>query len=168
MQPHSSWDCKEKNYFLIVLSFPLNFRVSLFLPRSLLPSPHLESFSSLSILASRLQIGTAQISVKALGGQDSDRCRLVWARGSPWVDWIQWVGLVRFDGGQVGFGGGPQWLLGWFRWWVCGSAKLKGMDLNGCLWLSSGFRYESQLVIWQWQWICMLVIVYGLRLWKFC
>ena len=60
-----------------------------------------------------------------------------------WIRW--WLGWLR-------------WLLGWFSWWVCGSAELKGMDLgscvslsklkvmdlSGCLWLGSGFGYESQ------------------------
>ena len=79
MQPHCSWDCKEKISFLIshalslLLTFKLSFFSPLFLPHSLLSSSHSESFSSFSILAFGLQIGVAQIGVKALGGWDSNR-----------------------------------------------------------------------------------------------
>ena len=49
-----------------------------------------------------------------------------------WLGWIRWwLGWLR-------------WLLGWFSWWVCGLVELKDMDLSGCLWLDSGFGYESQ------------------------
>ena len=63
----------RKLFFNLTLSLPLTFRVSIFLPRSLLSSSHLESFSSLSILAFGPQIGEAQISMEALGRWDSDR-----------------------------------------------------------------------------------------------
>ena len=58
----------RKLFFNLTLSLPLTFRISLFHPHSLLSSSHLESFSSLSILA----FGP-QISIKALGRWDSDR-----------------------------------------------------------------------------------------------
>ena len=49
----------RKLFFNLTPSLPLTFRVSLFLPRSLLSSSHLESFSFLLILAFGPQIGLA-------------------------------------------------------------------------------------------------------------
>ena len=63
----------RKLFFNLTLSLPLTFRAFLFLPHSLLSSSHLESISSLSILAFGHQIGVAQISMEALGRWDSDR-----------------------------------------------------------------------------------------------
>ena len=63
----------RKLFFNLTLSLPLTFRASLFLPRSLHSSSHLESFSSPSILAFGPQINVAQISMEALGRWDSDR-----------------------------------------------------------------------------------------------
>ena len=71
----------KKLFFNLTLSLPLTFRVSLFLPHSLLSSSHLESFSSLSILAFGPQIGVAQISMEALGRWDSNRRGPVSAHG---------------------------------------------------------------------------------------
>ena len=142
----------KKLFFNLTLSLPLTFRVSLFLPHSLLSSSHLESFSSLSILAFRPQIGVLQISMEALGRWDSDsvvRCLLMGSRGSPWVRWSwlavvvarhgwSWLAVGRLD--LMGWLGWIQWwlgwlwwLLGWFSWWVCGLVELKGMDLGSCV-----------------------------------
>ena len=71
----------RKLLFNLTLSLPLTFRVSLFLPRSLLSSSHLESFSSLSILAFGPQISMAQINMEALGRWDSNRSGPVFAHG---------------------------------------------------------------------------------------
>ena len=71
----------RKLFFNLTLSLPLSFRVPLFLPRFLLSSSHLESFSSLSILAFGPQIDVAQINIEALGRWDSDRRGPVSAHG---------------------------------------------------------------------------------------
>ena len=100
--------------------------------------------------------------------------------------------MGRLD--SIGWLGWLRWLLSWFSWWVCGSAELKGMDLGscvgfsklkgmsliGCLWLGSGFGYESQwfgygglvVTVYVSQWfgyeglvvtvVCISVVVYGL------
>ena len=53
-------------------------------------------------------MGGIPISVEALGGWDSERCRLVWARGSPWVRWSWWLamgGVIMAYHGSIGFNG---------------------------------------------------------------
>ena len=113
----------RKLFFNHTLSLPLTFRVSLFLPRSLLSSSHLESFSSLSILAFGPQISVAQISTKALGRWDSDRRGSMSAHGQSWLvvsevvvachGW-SWLVVGRLD--LMGWLGWIRWWLGWIRW----------------------------------------------------